>query len=120
MIRRVKLLGIAAESPASGARFVGRFWIVQDSLPDKDDTANLTKFYTFQTLWQPRNISLLNPNKTIDHISVYAFWDRLYSLIYNKHYKTCFFACFVDLIFQIFSFFPPVIEYTIPAIMASG
>jgi len=27
MLRRRKKLGIAPESPASGARFVGRFWI---------------------------------------------------------------------------------------------
>ncbi len=35
MLRRRKLLEIAAESPASGARFVGRFYVVQDSLPVK-------------------------------------------------------------------------------------
>jgi len=35
MIRRRKLLGMCAESPASGARFVGRFFIVQDSLTEK-------------------------------------------------------------------------------------
>jgi len=39
-----KLLENAAESPASSARFVGRFWVVQDSLPIKDTAANLTKF----------------------------------------------------------------------------
>ena len=35
---------MCAESPASGARFVGRFRIVQDSLPKTDVTANLMKF----------------------------------------------------------------------------
>jgi len=45
MIRRVKLLEICADSPASGARFVGRFFVGQEFLPEKDDTANMPKFY---------------------------------------------------------------------------
>jgi len=40
-----KRLGIAPESPASGARFVGLRAVVPDSLVIKDLLANLTKFY---------------------------------------------------------------------------
>ena len=46
MIRRVKLLEIAAESPASGARFVGQARLMQDSLTEKSHTTNLIEFYT--------------------------------------------------------------------------
>jgi len=35
MLRRRKRLGIAPESPASGARFVGWRYVVQDSLVEK-------------------------------------------------------------------------------------
>ena len=35
MIRRRKLLEIAAESPASGARFVGQFYRMQDLLVER-------------------------------------------------------------------------------------
>ena len=45
MIRRRKRLGIAPESPASGARFVGWLLEVQDFLPEKIAVASLTKFY---------------------------------------------------------------------------
>jgi hypothetical protein len=38
------MLGIAPDSPASGARFVRRFCVVQDSLPEKDTATNQTKF----------------------------------------------------------------------------
>jgi hypothetical protein len=41
-----KMLVNRADSPASSARGVGRFWIAQDSLPEKDTTANLNYFYT--------------------------------------------------------------------------
>jgi len=34
-LRRRKMLENAAESPASGARFVGRFFVVQDSFIEK-------------------------------------------------------------------------------------
>ena len=34
MIRRVKRLGMCAESPASGARFVRRFVVAQDLRPE--------------------------------------------------------------------------------------
>ena len=44
MKRRRKLLEIAAESPASGARFVRRFCVAPDSLTEKDTAANMTKF----------------------------------------------------------------------------
>ena len=44
MIRRRKLPEIAAESPASGARFVGQFRVVQDSMIDKKRHARLVKF----------------------------------------------------------------------------
>ncbi len=43
MIRRGKMLEIAAESPASGARFVRRFCVVQDSLPEEGTFTNLMK-----------------------------------------------------------------------------
>ena len=36
MLRRRKLLEIAAESPASGARFVGQARLMQDSLIEKE------------------------------------------------------------------------------------
>jgi hypothetical protein len=45
MIRRRKLLEIAAESPASGARFVGQPAGLPELLPKKDNTANMTRFY---------------------------------------------------------------------------
>jgi len=35
MLRRRKMLENAAESPASGARFVGRFFVVKDSFIEK-------------------------------------------------------------------------------------
>jgi len=38
MLRRRKRLGIAPDSPASGARFVGRFWVAQDLLTEKKTT----------------------------------------------------------------------------------
>jgi len=43
MLRRRKMLGIAPESPASGARFVGHFRIAQDSPPKKDIVTNLVE-----------------------------------------------------------------------------
>jgi hypothetical protein len=39
------MLGIAPESPASGARFVRLRAVAPDSLAVKDLPANLTKFY---------------------------------------------------------------------------
>jgi hypothetical protein len=39
MKRRGKLLEIAAESPASGARFVGKNWGEQDTLPKNQNPA---------------------------------------------------------------------------------
>jgi len=45
MIRLRKLLEIAAESPASGARFVGLRLVVPDALAIKDLPANVTRFY---------------------------------------------------------------------------
>ena len=39
MIRRRKLLEIVAESPASGARFVGKNWGTQDTLPKNQNHA---------------------------------------------------------------------------------
>ena len=56
MKRRVKLLGICAESPASGARFVGQTRWVQDLPLKRDNTAHLTEFYTHLYLWQPPKI----------------------------------------------------------------
>ena len=41
MVRRRKLLEIAAESPASGARFVRRFCVAHDSLSEKDFTTTI-------------------------------------------------------------------------------
>jgi hypothetical protein len=41
-----KMLVNRADSHTSGARFVGRFWVVQDALPEKDTIANLLNFYT--------------------------------------------------------------------------
>ena len=46
MTRRRKLPEICAESPASGARFVRRFFIVLDLLTEKDTTAHKPNFYT--------------------------------------------------------------------------
>ena len=43
MKRRRKLLEICADSPASGARFVGLRAVVQDSLAAKDLPANFIK-----------------------------------------------------------------------------
>ncbi len=40
------MLGIAPESPASGARFVGQARLMQDSLTEKNHTTNLIEFYT--------------------------------------------------------------------------
>ena len=45
MLRRRKLLEICAESPASGARFVGQPADLPEHLLKKDNTANMTKFY---------------------------------------------------------------------------
>jgi len=57
MKRRRKLLEIAAESPASGARFVGQ----PDDLPErwlkKYTTANMTKYYT--QLWFLPELNIL-------------------------------------------------------------
>ena len=39
MLRRRKRLGIAPESPASGARFVGKNWGKQDTPPKKQNPA---------------------------------------------------------------------------------
>ena len=44
MLRRRKRLGIAPESPASGARFVGHFRVTQDTTVIKNTFAKLTKF----------------------------------------------------------------------------
>ncbi len=43
MLRRRKLLEICAESPASGARFVGQPACLPEHQLKKDNTANLTK-----------------------------------------------------------------------------
>jgi hypothetical protein len=40
-----KMLVSRDESHQSAARFVGRFFVVQDSPPKKDTTANMLKFY---------------------------------------------------------------------------
>ena len=42
-----KMLENAAESHTSGARFVGRFFVAQDSLPEKDTIANKQDFTFF-------------------------------------------------------------------------
>jgi len=44
MIRRRKMLGIAPDSPASGARFVGHFWVAPNLLFKKDNATNLVVF----------------------------------------------------------------------------
>ena len=51
------MLENAAESHTSGARFVGRFFIVPDSLTVKDATANTLEFYTQPNLLQYRNLN---------------------------------------------------------------
>jgi len=45
MLRRRKMLGIAPESPASGARFVSLRFVAPDALAIKDLPANLTISY---------------------------------------------------------------------------
>jgi hypothetical protein len=52
-IRRKKMLGIAPDSPASGARFVGWRFIVQGTLPVKNFLAkNLQDYCMKLLLWQ--------------------------------------------------------------------
>jgi len=45
-LKRRKLLENAAESPASGARFVGRFLLCKTRRPKKEITAITPNFYT--------------------------------------------------------------------------
>ena len=45
MLRRRKRLGIAPDSPASGARFVGQPADLPEPLPKKDTSTNTPKFY---------------------------------------------------------------------------
>jgi len=46
MLRRRKRLGIAPESPASGARFVRQPLRLPKRWQKKETTANMTRFYT--------------------------------------------------------------------------
>ncbi len=48
-----KMLEKAQNPHTSGARFVRRFCVVQDSPTEKDTTANLTKFYALLNFWKP-------------------------------------------------------------------
>ena len=73
MIRRVKLPEIAAESPASGARFVGQTRLSKTHHLKKDSTANLINFYTQLNFWQLlklRILKLIYQNAGYSHLAV--------------------------------------------------
>ena len=59
MIRRRKLPEIAAESPASGARFVGQTRLSKTHHLKKAYTANLINFYTQLNFWQLLKLIML-------------------------------------------------------------